>query len=466
MYRVLVDWDNDGYASPWADITRDVEAFRLRHGLIADADPYRLVNASADGTASILNVNRRYSADSRMTPIGTTSLLQEHACRVLNPLDEIEWEGRAGVVVIEPQDRFSRGQVELFGALRSEYAAERFEVRLAPGPLADVIDDLVRSVTGEAATGNILNVGQTIQSITFEGSTVDFVDALAIYAGGVAFEGARGGLHFASLSAARTLPASMQVLPSRTKLLADRTRSYRRIPLLRNRASLRRLEVYESPAQVLAPPLVVTIPSDGRSYSYTLATTLLGTLSLNWPAEALLQAQLPATVTVRIVRATPYGLEVSFINGDLMADADITLAFEGTANLARQEVVEQRVSSSIAIFGDRRVAIEPWYTRSDFAWAASYLQFASVPLQYSQIAFSGSIAAARVTTGTILDLRIADADDLPLNHRAIVVGIELEGGIDVPTVKIAHCLTVFDALAPPTVSVWDAAVWGTALWGG
>ena len=466
MYRVLVDWNDDGYASPWADITRDVEAFRLRHGLIADADPYRLVNASADGSASILNVNRRYSADSRQTPIGTTSLLQEHAARVLNPLDEIEWEGRAGVVVIEPQDRFSRGEIELFGALRSEYAVERSEVRLAPAPLEDVIDDLVRSVTGAAAAGNILNAGQTIQNVTFEGRTVDYIDALAIYAGGVAFEGARGGLFFASLSAARTLPSSMQVLPSRVRVIADRTRSYRRIPLLRNLALLRRLEIYESPVQVLAPTLVVTIPSDGRSYSYVVATTLLGTLSVNWPAEAVLQAQLPAGVAVRIVRATPHGLELSFINSDPMADAGITLPFEGSANLARQEVVEQRVASSVAIFGDRPVAIEPWYTRSDFAWAASYLQFASAPLQYSQIAFSGSVAAARVTTGTILELQIADADDLPLNHRAIVVGVELEGGIDVPTVKIAHCVTVFDALSPTTVSVWDAAVWGTALWGG
>ena len=169
-YRLFIDWDDDGYASPSADITADVAAFRVRYGLIADADPYRLVNATADGVIGLLNPGRRYSADSRQTAIGTVSLLQEHACKLLNPLDEVEWEGIAGPPVIGPQDRFARGEVELFGKLRDAYSSQRSESISSVSALADVVGGLVRSVTGTAPQGNILNVGQTIANGCFRGS--------------------------------------------------------------------------------------------------------------------------------------------------------------------------------------------------------------------------------------------------------------------------------------------------------
>ena len=302
-YRLFIDWDDDGYASPSADITADVEAFRVRYGLIADADPYQLVNAPADGVIGLLNPGRRYSADSRQTSIGTVSLLQEHACKILNPLDRVEWEGIAGPPVIAPQERFARGEVELFGKLRDAYNAQRSESVSSVSALADVIGGLVRSVTGAAPQGNILNVGQTIANVVFVGPTVDYIDSLALYAGGVAFENAAGGLHFVSLGAAASRPATVQVLPARVKLLADRTLSYRRIPLLRNVSVLRQVDLYESPTQTLAAPLALTLPSDGRSYSYVTTTGVQGALSVNWPSSASLQAQLPALVSVTIQRS-------------------------------------------------------------------------------------------------------------------------------------------------------------------
>ena len=143
------------------------------------------------------------------------------------------------------------------------------------------------------------------------------------------------------------------------------------------------------------------------------------------------------------------------------------VAFEGTANLTRQvEVVDQRVAASVATYGERPAVMPPWFTRNDFAWAASFLQFASVPVQYTVLAYGDSVEAAAVMAGTILDLRISDADGLPLNHRALVVGVELEGGQGASPVKLVHCLTVFDSAAPATLAVWGAAIWGVSRWGG
>ena len=466
-YRILIDWDDDDYASPHADITAHVEGFGLRHGMLADGDPYRLLNVSADGLVSLVNPDRLYSADSVRTPIGATSLLRDHACKILNPLDQIEWEGNAEAPVIDPQAGFARGRIALSGRLREAYRAQREVAALGEMALTALVDGLVLAVTGQPSAGHILNVGQRIRSVHFAGETGDYIDALAIYGGGVAYEGPRGGLVFVSLSAARSAPATLQITPHRFQLLADRTLSYRRIPLLRNASRLREIEVYESAARTLAVALATSIPADGNAYSYAVTSDVADALSVNWPAVAALQAQLPSTVTAAIVRAGPLVLEVSFVNADPNTAVAIAVAFTGTANLPRQVgFVDQTADASIAIYGRRPVQSPPWYTRDDFAWGASYMAVASVPVQYTRLAFADPVEAAAVTTGVVLDLLISDADGLPLNQRALVVGVELEGGGGNAPVKLAHCLTVFDSAAPLSSSVWDAAIWGESLWGG
>ena len=467
VYRVLIDWDDDGYASPHADITANVETFGLRHGMLADGDPYRLLNVPADGAITLVNPDRLYSADSVQTAIGAAALLRDHACKILNPLDEIEWEGNAEAPVIDPQAGFARGRIDLSGRLREVYRSERSVAALGEAALTDLIDAAVLAVTGQAGGGHILNVGQRIQSVQFVGPTGDYIDALAIYSGGIAYEGPRGGLTFVSLPAARGAPATLQVAPHQYQLLADRTLSYRRIPLLRNAGRLEEIDVYQSAATTLAAALVTSIPAGGLTYSYAVAASVTAALSVNWPTSAVIQAQLPSTVTAAIVRSGPLVLEVSFVNADPVNAAAISVNFTGTANLTRQVgFVEQKNAASVAIYGERPVVIPPWYTRADFAWGASYMAVASVPVQYTKLAFADPVEAAAVTTGVVIDLLISDADGLPLDQRAIVVGVELEGGGGNAPIKLAHCLTVLDTGAPLSSAVWDAAIWGESIWGG
>ena len=80
--RWLIDWADDDFAHPYADVTGDYHSYYVRYGADTESNPSQIQLTKAQGILRLDDTNNRYDPGSINTDIDTSALRRPHTCRL------------------------------------------------------------------------------------------------------------------------------------------------------------------------------------------------------------------------------------------------------------------------------------------------------------------------------------------------------------------------------------------------
>ena len=474
-FKWEIDFNDDDFATA-ADVSLDVQSYRLRIALDTEQDEAEFVDVAATGRLVLTNKSRDYSADSLTSPYAD-ALRSPHACRRVGEFTvsgtthtEVLWEGTAHAPTLTGLTGIEFAEFELRGALSEIYDDEYVVVQPGLRTLADVATDVrtfaahVPSTLGQTVTlVDDLNV-QGTQGIAHEESFRGFLVDVARYAGGVVFEDQVGRLGMVSLLRTRLLTPNITI-DYRDHRVLTRSRLFaRRDDLVRNRATLRSVDFETSTTEELAS-LTGSIVGNAASL-FEVLTLDDSVIFADWPDAAAITAAAPTGLMAQIVSERPTSLTVRLTNSTANT---ITFDFALNGPASRQATSEVRtvdVTDSQDIYDVRRQPVPGWFTGLlDFESGEEWIeQLANAPPYSRPICVADqrdtqkSLDVARIRPGNVVSFVLPTPEGIPNPYRSLVLGMELTGGARTRDTVAWGCIeleTPFDDRTRWDQDTWD-----------
>ena len=480
-----MDFFDDDFATA-ADVSGDVQDYRLRIALDTEQDTASFVDVAATGRLALTNKSRNYSPESLTSPYAD-ALRAPHACRRVGRFTiagtthtEVLWEGVAHAPTLVGLTGVEFALFELRGALSEIYDDEYVVVQPGVRTLADVATD-VRTFAGHTPS----TLGQTVtlvddlnvqgtQGIAFEKSFRAFLVDVARYAGGVVFEDQVGRLGMVSLLRTRLLTSNLPTIDYRDHRILTRSQLFaRREDLVRNRATLRSVAFETSTSEELSALAGSIVGNADRLFEvFTIDSEVV---FADWPDAATIRAAAPAGLTAQVVSSRPTSLTVRLTNTTANTITfDFALMGAGSRQ-ATSEIRTVNVSDSQDIYDVRRQPVPGWFTNTlDFQSGQEWIeQLANAPPYSRPICVADqrdtqhSLDVSRIRPGNVVTFILPTPEGIPTPYRSLVLGMELRGGAKTRDTVAWGCIELeapFDDRTRWDQDTWDREGTDPSTW--
>lgn len=421
--ELYIDWDDDGYQSPYANVTERFRNHFVGIGLDTRSSLSNFPDRPAYGSMTLENYDHRYSAEAGVSPLGI-KLNRSHAAKLvsLHPdgYRNQLWQGRALVPEVSQREGASRASIKLQGRWARRY---RQEIEFAAeGSLVSQIIEQQLPILSDGA--RILLPPIRVGYCAFRGLIQGFLYNLALLTGSWSWEDETGSWNIMNRERMRELPVDPGVITPETHAMEyPTTRVWRSQKHIRNSTRLRaqgRTIRYGAAADIdlgMLPNtreqvVIRALNSVVVGYDANNDPIFSSNVIMNWPTEEALQNILNYLVgTDRSVTGVESGTgdPVEYYVGDRVSvtqtfdgDNNMILAFHNNSEfisvvnmtLQRQgyalQVVHDelvRQEESIDLYDDRSIQIPPWYHPEQLEYVRSWLEVISEPFLFATIRF-------------------------------------------------------------------------------